>query len=327
MFVVCASDCVDDVVRSASQLSEDVAAARAFEAQLASAGSAPLTVAGKEFAIPRDMVTFTFSEKMVSSESFTPSVIEPSFGIGRIMTGILEHCFSVRPGDEKRRVLSFPAAIAPVKCSVFPLDQRVDKASVTAVGDSLDLLYISHVIDDSSECHVCGRCSRCRPVSMEDVPVTFVIVFFPPCLPSRHEHWQALCTHRRGGHSLRHHGGARHAPARRGDAARPRHVRPDSAAGDRGGVAREAALRRPHRVLQPPDALQGGDDGRGQGGGCGRRCCGRWRRRWVCRGVHRCCRRRHARLTCERVSGGRRPCERALLATKDSHLVSRESKQ
>lgn len=58
-----------------------------------------------------------------------PSVIEPSFGIGRIMTGILEHSFSAREGtDGKRRVLSFPAAIAPVKCSLLPLDQRVDPA-------------------------------------------------------------------------------------------------------------------------------------------------------------------------------------------------------
>ncbi len=60
-------------------------------------------------------------------EQFVPSVIEPSFGIGRIMTGIFEHCFSAREGTEgKRRVLSFPAAIAPVKCSLLPLDQRVD---------------------------------------------------------------------------------------------------------------------------------------------------------------------------------------------------------
>ncbi len=64
-----------------------------------------------------------------TTETFVPSVIEPSFGIGRIMTGILEHSFSAREGtDGKRRVLSFPAAIAPVKCSLLPLDQRVDPA-------------------------------------------------------------------------------------------------------------------------------------------------------------------------------------------------------
>lgn len=37
-------------------------------------------------------------------EEFTPSVIEPSFGIGRIMYSIFEHRFRVRPGDEQRSV-------------------------------------------------------------------------------------------------------------------------------------------------------------------------------------------------------------------------------
>jgi glycyl-tRNA synthetase (class II) len=35
--------------------------------------------------------------------------------------------------DGKRRVLSFPAAIAPVKCSLLPLDQRVDPAVCVCV--------------------------------------------------------------------------------------------------------------------------------------------------------------------------------------------------
>ena len=33
-----------------------------------------------------------------------PSVIEPSFGIGRIMYSIFEHRFRVRSGDEQRSV-------------------------------------------------------------------------------------------------------------------------------------------------------------------------------------------------------------------------------
>lgn len=33
-----------------------------------------------------------------------PSVIEPSFGIGRIMYSVLEHNFHVREGDENRNV-------------------------------------------------------------------------------------------------------------------------------------------------------------------------------------------------------------------------------
>lgn len=43
-------------------------------------------------------------EFKVHIEEFTPSVIEPSFGIGRIMYSILEHTFRQREGDEQRSV-------------------------------------------------------------------------------------------------------------------------------------------------------------------------------------------------------------------------------
>lgn len=36
-----------------------------------------------------------------------PHVIEPSFGVGRIMYSVLEHNFQIREGDEQRTVLSF----------------------------------------------------------------------------------------------------------------------------------------------------------------------------------------------------------------------------
>ena len=58
-----------------------------------------------------------------------PGVIEPSFGIGRILYAILEHNFNVREGDEQRNWLSLPPIVAPISCSVLPLsgDQRFDQ--------------------------------------------------------------------------------------------------------------------------------------------------------------------------------------------------------
>ncbi|KAI8985502.1 glycyl-tRNA synthetase [Pilobolus umbonatus] len=52
---------------------------------------------------------------------YTPNVIEPSFGIGRILYSLLEHSFWVRQDDEARNVLSFPAIVAPFKCCLLPL--------------------------------------------------------------------------------------------------------------------------------------------------------------------------------------------------------------
>lgn len=40
----------------------------------------------------------------VTVEEITPNVIEPSFGIGRIMYSIYEHSFHIREGDEQRTV-------------------------------------------------------------------------------------------------------------------------------------------------------------------------------------------------------------------------------
>lgn len=41
---------------------------------------------------------------LVTVEEIIPNVIEPSFGIGRIMYSIYEHSFHIREGDEQRTV-------------------------------------------------------------------------------------------------------------------------------------------------------------------------------------------------------------------------------
>ena len=46
-------------------------------------------------------------------EEFVPSVIEPSFGIGRIMYAIFEHNFHVREGDEQRTVRKYASVRFP----------------------------------------------------------------------------------------------------------------------------------------------------------------------------------------------------------------------
>ena len=50
------------------------------------------------------IVIITVTDLLLIVEEFVPSVIEPSFGIGRIMYSIFEHRFRVRSGDEQRSV-------------------------------------------------------------------------------------------------------------------------------------------------------------------------------------------------------------------------------
>ena len=70
-------------------------------------------------------------------------MIEPSFGIGRIVYCLYEHAFYVREGDEgggkadksekaERTVFRFTPLVAPIKCTVFPLvvDARLNRLAV-----------------------------------------------------------------------------------------------------------------------------------------------------------------------------------------------------
>lgn len=65
-----------------------------------SCSSVTLNIDGKDFELSSDMVTVKRYEKTVHVEEFIPSVIEPSFGIGRVMYSLLEvgwsleYCFT-----------------------------------------------------------------------------------------------------------------------------------------------------------------------------------------------------------------------------------------
>lgn len=61
--------------------------------------------------------------KLVHVEEITPNVIEPSFGIGRIMYALLEHSFRKRDGDSNS-YFALPTSVAAYKCSVLPLSNR-----------------------------------------------------------------------------------------------------------------------------------------------------------------------------------------------------------
>ena len=71
---------------------------------------------------------------MWSAVKYTPNVIEPSFGIGRILYHVLEHSFYIRTdsqpaekaGADKavRAILRLPAHMSPVKVAVLPLSHH-----------------------------------------------------------------------------------------------------------------------------------------------------------------------------------------------------------
>ncbi|KAL3120550.1 hypothetical protein niasHT_007842 [Heterodera trifolii] len=124
----------------------------ALEREVKSNGKYRLSLReGKTFELNSSMVEVKRFEKTVHVEEVTPSVIEPSFGIGRILYAVLEHSFRQREGDEKRCYLELPPLIAPIKCSILPIssNERLDPI-IFAVRDQLTSREISSKIDDSS---------------------------------------------------------------------------------------------------------------------------------------------------------------------------------
>ncbi|KAL2208270.1 glycyl-tRNA synthetase 1 [Sarocladium strictum] len=83
---------------------------------------------------------------------YTPNVIEPSFGIGRILYALCEHVYWVREGDdEARSVLSFPVTVAPTKVLICPLSGNKEfTPAVLDLTKKLRAAQISTRVDDSS---------------------------------------------------------------------------------------------------------------------------------------------------------------------------------
>jgi len=114
-------------------------------------GDASLEVDGKPVTLTKDMVSVKKYQKTFHVEEIIPSVIEPSFGIGRVMYAIFEHNFKVREGDEQRTYFSLPPVIAPLKCSLLPLSNNTDFTPlVQQISQALTMHDISHRVDDSS---------------------------------------------------------------------------------------------------------------------------------------------------------------------------------
>jgi glycyl-tRNA synthetase len=80
-----------------------------------------ITVSDQIFKLTKDLATVEKQEIIQTEEKYIPGVIEPSFGIGRITYCVMEHCFNVRPKDERRTYFTFPPVVAPYKVSILPL--------------------------------------------------------------------------------------------------------------------------------------------------------------------------------------------------------------
>ena len=123
-----------------------------LESTLNEKGACDVAVGAKTFCIAKEMVAKVKRfQRKVHVEEVTPSVIEPSFGIGRVMYCLFEHNFAVREGDEQRTYFALPPLVAPTKCSVLPLSNNPDFGPIVReLSAQLTAAEVSHRVDDSS---------------------------------------------------------------------------------------------------------------------------------------------------------------------------------
>lgn len=82
-------------------------------------------VDGESIEIDPSLVSCETVEEEVRGEEIIPHVIEPSFGIDRILYTVLDHSFYEDTVDgETRAVLRFKPAVAPIEVAVLPLMDR-----------------------------------------------------------------------------------------------------------------------------------------------------------------------------------------------------------
>jgi glycyl-tRNA synthetase len=86
---------------------------------------ATVTIDGEEIFISPDLYEVREEEVEVPGCEITPHVIEPSYGIDRMIYAVLEHSYHEELVDEEeRKVLRLPPSIAPIPVAVFPLMNR-----------------------------------------------------------------------------------------------------------------------------------------------------------------------------------------------------------
>ena len=81
-----------------------------------------IEVDGETVDIPENCYEIVETKEKIMGEKFVPHVIEPSFGIDRVVYFLLEHNYAeIKKKGEEYRILKLTPQMAPIKVGVFPL--------------------------------------------------------------------------------------------------------------------------------------------------------------------------------------------------------------
>ncbi|MFA5103112.1 MAG: glycine--tRNA ligase [Candidatus Thermoplasmatota archaeon] len=127
-------------------------------------------IEGKPLDIPKECYEIVEVNEKQTSEKFVPHVIEPSFGIDRVLYFLLEHNYAEeKKKDEEYTILKLNPLIAPIKTGVFPLisDEKLIRIA-RRIDTDLRTAGISTFYDES------GTIGR-RYARMDEIGTPFCI--------------------------------------------------------------------------------------------------------------------------------------------------------
>lgn len=128
-----------------------MAALKAMKPEQLDVPEVRLTVDGEEIAIGSDLFEHKTAEVEVSGENVIPHVVEPSYGVDRILYSVLEHAYGEEQVEgEERIVMRFDRSVAPITVAVLPLLSKEPLAG-KAAGIAAELKAFGYFVeyDDS----------------------------------------------------------------------------------------------------------------------------------------------------------------------------------
>lgn len=129
-----------------------------------------VTLDGKTIDVPENCYEIVETKEKVTGEKFIPHVIEPSYGIDRVIYFLLEHNYTeVKKKSEEYRILTLSSQMAPIKAGVFPLIDDIKLVDIAKkIDKNLRNAGIATYYDDS------GTIGR-RYARMDEIGTPFCI--------------------------------------------------------------------------------------------------------------------------------------------------------
>ncbi|KAI9148374.1 Glycine--tRNA ligase-like protein [Paramyrothecium foliicola] len=141
---------IEMAVASLDQVVLEALAAELEEKAVITIPTEALTDGSTSVQLTSDICSINQVIRLETTREYTPNVIEPSFGIGRILYSILEQVHWSRPQDDARQVLSLPVLVAPTKVLLAPLSNNPGfRPTVQKLAARFRSLGISNIIDSS----------------------------------------------------------------------------------------------------------------------------------------------------------------------------------